>query len=87
MKNKEMELKKQIDTLLSKKMNRKDFLVRAGIAFLSVVGVFNLFNISSRNNAKQATFGYGSGPYGGSATSNLQAKQTTPAFGKAKRLY
>lgn len=64
-------LKENINELLAKEMDRKDFLKHVGIAIVALTGVAGVINALSGQHrfngvAKTGTsHGYGSMPYGG----------------------
>ncbi len=63
-------MKTQIfEQLLSKEMSRKEFLLHVGFLLLAITGISGLLRTISNpnlvNNHKQASVGFGSGPYGG----------------------
>lgn len=66
-----MEIKKQLNTVLSKKMSRQDFLKHAAMGAVAVVGGGALLHLTSlKPGASEANVGstanYGDAPYGGS---------------------
>jgi len=59
---------KQIDELLQKRMDRKDFLkhVAMGVAIITgTAGIIKLFRGESQPNATTVNLGYGASAYGG----------------------
>lgn len=58
--------KKQIEEVLSSKMNRRDFLRYSGLAMLSVLGINNLIKTlgSFGKPKQQIDRGYGASKYG-----------------------
>ncbi len=64
-------MQKQIQSILSQEMNRREFLGYIGAAFLAVVGVSNIVRALMNHQTKTVTYrqtvssGYGSSPYGG----------------------
>lgn len=68
-----MAVKQELNTLLNKKMDRKDFLKVIGVAVVAVTGVGTLLRAvnpraTSTKNVSSVPQGYGSSPYGGSAS-------------------
>ena len=57
-------MREQIDTLFSKEMDRKQFLVHMGAGLMAVIGVSGLIKALTRGNERVG--GYGSSSYGGS---------------------
>ena len=60
-----MDFKKTVEEVLTKPMDRKEFLVKAGAAALAVVGVTAMVKSLSGKDAQHSTSGYGSSSYGG----------------------
>jgi ethanolamine utilization microcompartment shell protein EutL len=62
-----MALKQDIDTLLAKKMDRKDFLKHIGIAVITATGLGAVVKVlaGDENKAKNSAVGYGGSVYGG----------------------
>ena len=62
-----MALKEEAAVLLSKEMDRKDFLKYIGVGIVAMTGVSTLIRAMTPSNSKQepAANGYGSSPYGG----------------------
>lgn len=60
-------MRQKIETLLNKKMTRKEFLQHIGYTLLSVGGIGSLLQYLSRNNfaQQQASNTYGAGNYEG----------------------
>lgn len=60
--------KKQIEEVLSSKMNRRDFLRYSGLAMLSVLGINNLIktlgSFGKTGKPKLIDRGYGASKYG-----------------------
>ena len=66
-------MKKDLDNLLQKQMDRRDFLKHVGIGFVAITGVATLVKtLSSVYSPKQQGAGYGASVYGGS---KVAAKQ------------
>lgn len=67
------DVKEELDTLLQKEMDRKDFLKLVGIGFVSLTGVasviktLNTLSPGAPDRGKRIV-GYGSSAYGGSKT-------------------
>ena len=68
-----MALKQELNTLLNKKMDRKDFLKVVGVGVIAATGVGALLRtVNPTQPKKQASVapqGYGSSAYGGTKTS------------------
>lgn len=60
-----MEVKKTVEEVLAKPMDRKEFLAHAGAAALAVVGVTALMKSLGGKSYPERTKGYGSSSYGG----------------------
>ena len=68
-----MNLQSDVQALLQKKMDRREFIKHVGIGFAALVGVSAVLRtMSSLNGNKQQSVGYGASVYGGtkSAASN-----------------
>ena len=63
-------LRKQLNTVLQKEMDRKDFLKHVGIATAAVVGVPTLLKVVSQGSISPVrnSVGYGASAYGGTKT-------------------
>lgn len=60
-------MKQQLNQLLTKEMDRKDFLKYTGSIILTVIGVTGLMRTVLQHQSFQSkSHGYGSSPYGGS---------------------
>ena len=68
------DMKDELDSLLQKEMDRKDFLKMVGVGFVAITGVMSLLKTlnglggSSTSSSKRAN-GYGSSAYGGNRSS------------------
>lgn len=63
-----MALHDDMQTLLQKEMDRKDFLRHLGVGFAAIVGITTILKTISNlggSDQKQQGTGYGSGVYGG----------------------
>lgn len=63
-----MAIKQDVNTLLMKKMDRKDFLKHVGIAVIAFTGFSAVIRVLASGDASkpnQAAMGYGSSSYGG----------------------
>lgn len=58
-----MDLKRPLDDLLAKEMDRKQFLAHLGGGFLALIGITSLIKALTSHGKRES--GYGSGPYGG----------------------
>lgn len=62
------QIKQQVDTLVSKEVDRKEFLKHVGIGVLAmtgVVGVLRALNVVGRPENTSVSHGYGTSTYGG----------------------
>lgn len=70
-----MNIQNDVQTLLQKKMGRREFIKHVGIGFAALIGVSAVLrSMSSMSGNKQQTVGYGASSYGG-------VKNTTPKQG------
>jgi hypothetical protein len=61
-----MNIQNEMQSLLQKKMDRRDFLKHVGIGFAAILGIGTLIRaMSSMNNGQKQTVGYSAGAYGG----------------------
>lgn len=61
-----MNLQSDVQTLLQKKMNRREFIKHVGIGFAALIGVSAVLRtMSSMSGNKQQSVGYGASVYGG----------------------
>lgn len=71
-----MNIQSDVQTLLQKKMDRREFIKHVGIGFAALVGVSAVLrSMSSMGGNKQQSTGYGGSVYGG-------VKTTTPNASK-----
>ncbi len=61
-----MDLKKRVDEVMAKPVDRRQFLAQTGAVLLAVVGVSAVLKSLGLDSAKPQAKGYGSSPYGGS---------------------
>jgi hypothetical protein len=66
-KRKSMNIQNEVQTLLQKKMDRRDFIKHVGIGFISLLGLSAALRALTSMNGKQ-TVGYSAGAYGGIKT-------------------
>ncbi len=70
-----MAIKQELNTLLSKKMDRKDFLKVVGVGVVAATGIGSLIRAinpsasQTRVGSAPSSQGYGSSAYGGTKTS------------------
>ncbi|MBI3889134.1 hypothetical protein HY312_00950 [Candidatus Saccharibacteria bacterium] len=70
-----MAIKQELNTLLNKKMDRKDFLKVVGVGVVAATGIGSLIrainpsSTQTRVGSAAAPQGYGSSAYGGTKTS------------------
>lgn len=56
---------KVLDSVLSREMDRKEFLLNIGVLFVSLVGINSALKLlSGEKDSKHQAQGYGSSPYG-----------------------
>lgn len=67
-----MDLKNNVQTLLQKKMDRRDFIKHVGVGFVAILGISTI--VRSMNSIGQKNQGYSAGAYGGNSTSNQPRK-------------
>lgn len=62
-----MGIKTELDALLNRKMDRKDFLRNVGIGLVAITGLTALLRTLApvQQQQRQSTVGYGSSAYGG----------------------
>lgn len=63
-----MAIKTELNTLLSQKMDRKDFLRNVGIGLVAITGLTTLLRTLAPTTVQQqerSSMGYGSSAYGG----------------------
>lgn len=58
-------MKNELDSLLQKEMDRKDFLKHVGVGFAAITGVAVVLKTLNGFGSKQQASGYGSSAYGG----------------------
>lgn len=74
-----MDLRNDVETLMQKEMDRKDFIKHVGIGFAAILGITTVLKtISSLGGGQKQTVGYSSGVYGGQT-----AKADTPKVSKS----
>lgn len=70
-----MNIQNEVQTLLQKKMDRRDFIKHVGIGFVSILGISAAIRaVSSMNGSQKQTAGYSAGSYGGVKTTQAQGK-------------
>ncbi len=69
-----MNLQSDVQAILQKKMDRREFIKHVGVGFAALIGVSAVLRTMSSMGSKQQ-LGYGSSVYGGS-------KESTPASAK-----
>ncbi len=61
-------IRKQLNTVLQKEVDRKDFLKHVGVAAAAIVGVPAILKVVSQGSvspARSSSVGYGASAYGG----------------------
>jgi len=74
-----MNIQNDMQSLLQKEMDRKDFLKHVGIGFAAIMGITTVLKtVSTLSGKKEHILGYSSGAYGGekSETSTPKPKQS-----------
>lgn len=61
-------MKKDLQQLLDKQVDRKDFLKHLGFGLVALTGVATLTKSMNGFGVRQQTSGFGAGAYGGSGT-------------------
>lgn len=64
-----MNLQSDVQTLLQKKMDRREFIKHVGIGFAALIGVSAVLRTMSSMGGNKQQVGYGSSVYGGSKDS------------------
>jgi len=67
-----MNIQEDVQSLLQKEMNRKEFIKHVGIGFAAIVGLTTVLKTinSLSGNGKKQSIGYSGGAYGGGAASS-----------------
>ncbi|GFG50780.1 hypothetical protein MAGR_22210 [Mycolicibacterium agri] len=65
-----MEIKKQLDAILNRRMDRRDFLRQIAIGVVALSGVGAALRLLSRSSEASEGTGYGGSAYGGNAGDN-----------------
>lgn len=70
-------MKNDVEKLLQKQMDRKDFIKHVGIGFAAIMGVTAIAKTLSAmtNGGKSQSSGYGSSAYGGSTSSSKTVRK------------
>ncbi len=63
-------MKNDLQALLAKEVDRKDFLKHVGIGLVALTGVASLTQSMNNLGRKSQSVGFGAGVYGGSSSSN-----------------
>lgn len=63
-------MQNEIQKLMQKDMDRRNFLKHVGIGFAAIAGVTTLLKTLSTMSGSQKATGYGSNAYGGSSTAS-----------------
>jgi hypothetical protein len=67
-----MNIQNDMQKLLQKEMDRKDFIKHVGIGFAAILGITTILKTISTMSGSQKTVGYSSGVYGGNGKSGTQ---------------
>jgi hypothetical protein len=65
-----MNIQNEMQALLKKKMDRRDFIKHVGVGFAAVLGLTTIIRAVSSMNGQKSTVGYSAGTYGGSSKSS-----------------
>lgn len=65
-----MNIQNEMQALLKKKMDRRDFIKHVGIGFAAILGVTTLIRTLTSMNGQKSTVGYSAGVYGGTPKSS-----------------
>lgn len=60
-----MSIQTEVQSLLQKKMDRREFIRHVGVGFAAIVGITTLIRALSSMNGNKHTTGYSAGTYGG----------------------
>ncbi|HET6746832.1 MAG TPA: hypothetical protein VFH06_01865 [Candidatus Saccharimonadales bacterium] len=72
-----MNIQNDMQKLLQKEMDRKDFIKHVGIGFAAILGITTILKtISTMSGSQGKTVGYSSGVYGGSGKSDTQGPKS-----------
>ena len=70
-----MNIQNEMQALLKKKMDRRDFIKHVGIGFAAILGIGTIVRaMSSMNGSQKQTVGYSAGSYGGGVKSTSDKK-------------
>jgi len=65
-----MSIQEDVQALLQKEMDRKEFIKHVGIGFAAIIGLTTILKtINSMSGNSKKSLGYSSGAYGGDAVS------------------
>lgn len=68
-------MKKEVDKLLQKQMDRKSFLKHVGVGFIAMTGFATLLKtLNGVSEQQRRTVGYGASVYGGSKNGEKKTK-------------
>ena len=67
-----MNIQNDVQTLLQKKMDRREFIKHVGIGFAALIGVSAVLRTMSSLGGNKQTPGYSAGVYGGVKSSTQQ---------------
>jgi len=72
-----MTLQTDVQALMQKEMDRRDFIKHVGIGFAAILGITTLLRTmnSLSGNSQKQTVGYSAGAYGGKPTNTSPTKQ------------
>ncbi len=60
-----MDIRQPFDQLLSKEVDRREFLAHVGAAGLGIIGVTSIIKALTGSQTKKSSSGYGGSSYGG----------------------
>ena len=72
-------MQNEIQKLMQKDMDRRDFLKHVGIGFAAIAGITTILKtLSALNGKKEVSVGYGSSAYGGSSQVKPSSQASSP---------
>lgn len=71
-----MNLQSDVQTLLQKKMDRREFIKHVGIGFAALIGVSAVLRSMSSMGGNKQSVGYGASAYGGVKNTTSAPKQS-----------
>lgn len=72
-----MTLQTDVQALMQKEMDRRDFIKHVGIGFAAILGITTILRtMNSLGSNQKQTVGYSAGAYGGKQPTNTPNKQS-----------